>query len=454
MTSAHRTPAARLTLLTLCIAMLMPSLDTSIANAGLPMLERAFDAPFQAIQWIVLAYLLAITTVIVSAGRLGDLLGRRRLLLIGIASFTATSLICGLAPTLPFLIAARALQGVGGAIMLALTIAFVGDSVPQERTGAAMGLLGTMSAVGTTLGPSLGGLLIAGLGWRAIFFINVPLGIVSLAMAYFILPNRRRAAQQAGARFDIAGTALLALTLCAYALAMTMGNGRFEVLNLALVIVAVAGGIAFSRIEATAISPIVRPEVFRDRALRARVAMSALVTTVMMATLVAGPFYLSRTLGLTTALGGITLSAGPLVAAVTGVPAGQIVDRIGAPRATIAGLFGMMMGSCALAILPASSGIIGYVAPIAVLTSGYALFQAANNTALMTGVAPDRRGVISGILSLARNLGLISGASVMGAIFALVGLRATFAVATLLVAVAIGLALRREHASTAVVLTD
>ena len=170
------TRSARWALTSLSLSLLLSSLGTSIANVGLPTLAQAFGAIFAQVQWVVLAYLLAITTLIVSVGRLGDLLGRRRLLLGGIALFTFASALCGLAPTLPWLIAARALQGLGAAVMMALTMALVGELVPKARTGSAMGLLGTMSAVGTALGPSLGGVLIATLGWRALFLVNLPLG--------------------------------------------------------------------------------------------------------------------------------------------------------------------------------------------------------------------------------------------------------------------------------------
>ena len=171
--------------------MLLASLGTSSANVALPTLADAFDASFPAVQWIVLAYLLAITTAIVSVGRLGDITGRRRLLVAGTALFTGASVTCGLAPGLPVLIASRAAQGLGAAIMLALTMAFVGDAVPKERTGRAMGLLGTTSAIGTALGPSLGGVLIAGPGWRAIFLVNLPLGVLAVVLARRHLPADR-----------------------------------------------------------------------------------------------------------------------------------------------------------------------------------------------------------------------------------------------------------------------
>jgi EmrB/QacA subfamily drug resistance transporter len=448
-------PSARWALACLSLSMLMPSLDTSIANVGLPTLAQAFAASFQAVQWIVLAYLLAITTLIVSAGRLGDMIGRRRLLLIGIALFTAASLLCGAAPTLTLLIAARAVQGLGAAIMMALTIALVAESVPKTRIGAAMGLLGTMSAIGTTLGPSLGGVLLAALGWRSIFFVNVPLGILNLLFARRYLPVDRREASTDRVGFDNAGTLLLVLTLAAYALAMTVGRGHFGALNLVLLSIAVLGVGLFVVAESRAGAPLIPLVMLRDRVLRASLGASALVSTVMMATLVVGPFYLFRALGLEAALAGIVLSIGPLVAALTGVPGGRLVDRLGARRMTIVGLSGITAGSFLLSVIPASFGIPGYVVPIVVITASYAIFQAANNTVIMTNVRADQRGVISGMLSLSRNLGLITGASVMGAVFALAsgtvdittsgpetvaaGMRITFAAAAMLMVLALAI---------------
>ena len=146
--------------------------------------------------------------------------------------------------------------------------------------------------------------------------------------------------------------------------------------------------------------------------------MSSLVTTVVMATLVVGPFYLSGALGLSAASVGLVMSAGPLVAAFAGVPAGRLVDRWGTLRSSAAGLIAMLTGAGILPVVPMNVGVLGYLAPLVVLTAGYALFQAANNTAVMTDIAPDQRGVMSGVLGLSRNLGLITGASVMGAVFA------------------------------------
>jgi EmrB/QacA subfamily drug resistance transporter len=454
---AQQTPSVRWALASLSLSMLLSSLGTSIANVGLPTLAEVFNASFQHVQWIVLAYLLAITTLIVSVGRLGDITGRRRLLLAGIGVFTLASALCGLAPSLWMLIGARALQGIGAAIMMALTMAFVGETVPKAKTGSAMGLLGAMSAIGTAMGPSLGGLLIEGFGWQAIFLITVPLGLLTLVLAHRYLPADRQKPKTDRAGFDPLGTLLLALTLAAYALAMTLGRGNFGPFNIALLLAAGGGACLFVFTEARVASPLIRLAMFRDPVLSGSLAMSLLVATVMMATLVVGPFYLAHGLGLDAVLVGLVLSVGPFVAALTGVPAGRIADRVGAQRMTVVGLAAMATGCLTLSVLPESFGIGGYLLPMVVITLGYALFQTANNTAVMADVQSDQRGVISGMLNLSRNLGLITGASVLGAVFALAsasvdmatarpevvasGLRITFAVALVLIAFALAIAL-------------
>jgi MFS family permease len=325
--------------------------------------------------------------------------------------------------------------------------------VPKENIGRAMGLLGTMSAIGTALGPSLGGVLIAGFGWRAIFLVNVPLGILTLLLAHRHLPMDRETPKTGRAGLDTTGTLLLALTLAAYALAMTLGRGSFRPLNAALLLAAGFGAGLFVLVQARTASPLIQLKMFRNPVRSASLANSALVSTVMMATLVVGPFYLSGALGLQAAIVGLVLSAGPLVAALTAVPAGRMADRYGAHSMTVVGLLAIAAGSFVLAMLPARFGIAGYIAPIVVITAGYALFQTANNTAVMTDIRADRRGVMSGMLNLSRHLGLITGASAMGAVFALAsatsdiatapaeavatGMRITFGVAAMLIAVAL-----------------
>lgn len=407
--------------------MVMPALATSIANAGLPTLSGVFGAAFQQVQWIVLAYLLTNTALVVGAGRLGDIFGRRRMLLAGIGLFTMASIVCGSSPTIWILVAARAAQGLGASAMLALAVALVSQTVPNGRMGRAMGLLGTLSAVGTALGAPLGGGLIAAVGWQAIFWINLPLGIVCYVLAHRFIARDLVTSKADRVSFDGVGTLTLALSLAAIALALTMGGGRFSPVNGFLLLTALVGVVLFVKVERRAKSPLISLDSLADRALSGSLAMNSAVAAVMMSTLVVGPFYLSQALGLPPAAVGVALSVGPIVAALVGVPAGRLVDRFGPQTIMLAGLAGMALGAVALSLGRLSSGLLGYLVPIATVTAGYALFQAANNTAVMSNVAADQRGAISGLINVSRNLGLFAGASVMGAIFAYASMRSAAA---------------------------
>jgi len=449
----------RLTLAAAILGSGVAALDGTIVNVALPSIERDLGGGLTGQQWVANAYLLALGSLILIGGSLGDIYGERRIFAIGVGAFGVFSVACALAPTIGVLIAARALQGAGAAVMMALSMAAASTAVPKERTGAAMGWLGTMSAVGTACGPTLGGALIAAWDWPAIFAVNVPLGLIALVLAWRTLPPDSSIEPLRAARFDTAGAVLLTLTLAAYALALTVGRGRFGWTNGALLAAAIGGLGLFLRVEASAAVPLVRLALFRDPRFAGGLATSALVATILMATLVVGPFHLSRALGLDIATIGLVMSIGPAVAALTGAPAGRLVDRIGARRATSLGLCGIGVGSFALALAPLGFGIPGYLGPIVVLTASYALFQAANTAGVMTGVPLDSRGVASGLLNLSRNLGLVTGTAAMGAVFALAagtaeiataapaavggGTRATFVVAGLLALFGLAIALRR-----------
>lgn len=456
----------RWALVGLSLVMLLSSLGTSVTNVALPTLEETFGASFGQVQWVVLAYLLAVTTLVVSAGRLDDVVGRRRLLLAGIATFTIASALCASAQALWLLTVARALQGTGAAAMMALSLAFVAETVPKARTGSAMGLLGSTSAIGTALGPSLGGFLIASLNWHAIFVVNLPLGLLAFRLVRRHLPADRPERGSSRPSFDLVGTQLLILALGAYALAMTIDSGRVSRLSVGLFLVAIAGGVLFVVVERRAKAPLIRGAMLRDPVLRAGLVTSALVSTVMMATLIVGPFYLSRGLALGPAQVGLVMTVGPAMVALSGLPAGRVADRIGAPRITLAGLAGMAGGTLLLGLTPLSLGVLGYLGPIIVITLGYALFQTANNTTVMAGAGASQRGVTSGILNLSRNLGLITGASVMGGVFAFAsgtnetttarpqqtatGMHVTFALATALIIGAIAVAIAEGRSGSVV----
>lgn len=388
---------------TLALAMLLASLGTSIANIALPALVDAFAAPFLQVQAVVVAYLAAMTVSVVIAGRLGDSRGLTPMLVVGLAVFAIASLLCAIAPNLSLLIGARALQGVGAAFLMTLAMALMRQTANEARVGRAMGLLGTVSALGTALGPSLGGLLIPVAGWRGIFWVQVPLAVLALVLAIRLLP---------------AGPAK----------AKTLSVTLWSVMT---------------------------------RNLVTNLLVNIVVAAVMMTTLVVGPFYLGIALGLTATQVGFVMAVGPVISIFSGVPSGRMVDAWGSGRILAIGLALLAAGSFLLALLPNRIGVIGYVISIIVLTPGYQLFQAANNTAALSEVSKDRRGTVSGLISLSRNIGLIAGASAMGAVFAFgvgmeefaratasaiaSGMRLTFLLAGGMMLVAIGIAIRHSN---------
>ncbi len=345
---------------TLALAMLLASLGTSIANIALPALAEAFSAPFAQVQAVVVAYLAALTVCVVIAGRLGDRCGLKPMLVAGLAVFAIASVLCAVAPNLSLLIGARALQGLGAAFLMTLAMALMRQTTSEAGVGRAMGLLGTVSALGTALGPSLGGLLIPVAGWRGIFWVQVPMAALALILAITMLPAepvRERA-------------------------------------------------------------PAVRLRSTINRNLASSLLVNIIVAAVMMTTLVVGPFYLSVGLGLSAPQVGFVMAVGPVISIFSGVPSGRLVDACGSNRVLAAGLALLATGALLLAFLPNVIGVAGYVLSIVVLTSGYQLFQAANNTAALADISKDRRGTVSGLLGLSRNIGLIAGASIMGAVFA------------------------------------
>nr|WP_245396334.1 MFS transporter [Jiella sonneratiae] len=342
------------------MAMLLASLGTSIANIALPTLAEAFSAPFAQVQGVVVAYLAALTISVVIAGWLGDGYGLKPMLVTGLAVFAAGTLLCAVAPNLWLLIGARAVQGIGASFLMTLAMALMRQTAGEMRVGRAMGLLGTVSALGTALGPSLGGLMIPITGWRGIFWVQVPLAVLALILAARTLPHgpEKRKPRAAG---------------------------------------------SWSMI---------------DRRLAPNLAVNILVAAVMMATLVVGPFYLSLGLGLEAGHVGLVMAVGPVISIFSGVPAGRLVDGWGSGRVLAVGLILLTVGAMLLALAPDMTGVGGYLLSIIVLTPGYQLFQAANNTGALANVPKDRRGTVSGALNLSRNIGLIAGASFMGAVFA------------------------------------
>lgn len=439
----YKGPGWRLAALSL--TMLLPSLGISVTNIALPSLRTAFDVTSQEAQWVVIAYLVLVTSSLVTVGRLGDVLGRKRLLLVGIAIFSLASMAAVFASTIWMVVLARAVQGVGAAMMMSLTVAAVSDVVPKERTGSAIGLLGTVSAIGTAAGPSLGGLLVTMYGWPSIFVLMAGTGLFAMMFVGTQLPVLSTCPNRPS--FDLPGASILMATVAAFALAATLAP--FGLINAMLAGVAALGAWVFVLTERRATAPLVQLEIVKHPAIAAGLLSIGLVSAVVMTTLVVGPFYLTGVLGLDTAGAGLVMTIGPTVSAIVGLPAGRLVDRSGPNVVALVGLVALLAGTLAMTILPGQFGVPGYVGSLVLITSGYALFQAANNTALMAGAPKEQQGVTSALLALGRNVGLITGASAMGALFAAgsggsgnpggTGLQVVFATAAVLVALALGL---------------
>ncbi len=344
--------------ITLGLSMLLASLGTSIANIALPTLAEVFLLPFIQVQAVVIGYLISLTITVVIAGRLGDRYGCKSMLIVGLIIFSLASLLCSVAPSLWILVAARSFQGIGAAFLMTLAMALTRQTVSKSQLGRAMGMLGTISALGTALGPVLGGFLLVVSGWQSIFGLQFILAGIAIILARVLLPN------------DYIKKEIPALT-----------------------------------------------SLQTDQNITPNLMVNSLVAAVMMTTLVIGPFYLSLGLNLDQIQVGLIMGIGPVVAILSGIPSGRLVDRWGSRYIVITGLIFLIIGSSMLAILPKLMGISGYIMPIIILTSGYQLFQAANNTMTLADVPKARQGMVSGLLSLSRNMGLIIGASVMGAIF-------------------------------------
>lgn len=350
----------RLSIVGLACALLIAQLGLTVANIGLPTMMTSLGVSYNDVQWVVLSYLIALTALSVTAGWLGDRYGKRRMLLAGIVVFTVASIACAIAPNLFVLVCARVVQGAGAALMSALSLALVVDVVPQGKAGSAVGALSATSAIGTKFGPSIGALMIGLGGWRAIFAINVPLAI--LAFVILLLTVAAPVAKTARAAV-VAG-------------ATNIGN-----------------------------------------VIRASLAMNVLVSGVMIATLMIGPFVLSRTFGLQLRDVGFVMACGPLTTTLTAIPAGRFADKLDGRLMTVLGLAAFTLGAVAMALLQPEHGLIRYIGAVVMLGFGYGIFQTSNNTVVLSECPPGRRGVISGWLGLSRNVGLIGGAAIIGALF-------------------------------------
>jgi EmrB/QacA subfamily drug resistance transporter len=402
-----RPGAWRFALGTVCIGAFMGQLDASIVTTALPTIQHAFGASVAAASWVGLSYLVALVACVTAMGRLADVHGRKLVYLYGFAVFVAGSALCAFAGSLDALVAFRALQGVGAAMLQANSVAIIALAVPPSRLGRALGVQGAAQALGLAAGPSIGGLLVAAGGWRLLFLANVPAGVVAFALGWYLLP--RSTDLDHGARFDRLGFVLLvptvAATLCVVSLGGVRGLGGLPLGGLAAA--AVLGGVGFLRHERRARSPLVDLAVIGSSRLGSRLVASATSYVVLFGTLLAAPFLLERALHAGVVEAGATLAAMPVAIGVVAPVAGRAYERTGPRPLTVAGMALCSVALLAAARFHATPGVLA--AELVVLGAGIGLFTPANNASTMASVPRRSAGEASGLLNTARGLGTAVG---------------------------------------------
>jgi EmrB/QacA subfamily drug resistance transporter len=392
---------------TVCFGAFMGQLDASIVTLTFPALQHEFGRPLAAVQWVSLAYLLGLVGLLAAAGRVADAAGRKRMYLWGFAVFTLASVACGVAPGLGWLVGFRVVQAAGAAMLQANSVALVVGSVPRERMRAALGVQAAAQALGLALGPAVGGLLVAAGGWRWVFLVNVPVGVVGWLSGQYLLPRTRH--RTALARFDGAGLALLVASSTALLLALSAVSGLGVPAWGALALVALAGlaGAGFVVRERSTTSPLVDLRLVRPRPVSLGLLGALAGYLVLFGPLALFPQVLSdhRTAGL-------LLTCLPAGFGVAAVGATRVLPRgLGLRGLAAVGTLAALAGCAGLALTPHTPAVVGPL--LALVGLGLGVFVPANNAAIM-GAVPERASASGGgLVNMARGLGTALGVALV-----------------------------------------
>jgi EmrB/QacA subfamily drug resistance transporter len=399
------------------LGIFLATIDGSIVNIALPTLVRSFGTDFATVEWVVLAYMLSMAVLLLSVGRLADMKGKKRIYTAGFVVFTAGSVLCGLSPTIEWLIGARVLQGTGAAMILGLGMAVVTEAFPPSERGKALGISGAMASLGIVTGPTLGGLLLSVLSWHWIFFVNLPVGIVGTILVLRFVPAIR---PPGGQRFDFAGalTMLACLFTLLLALSLSQRSGFTDPVVLALLGVCAASLLLFIWIEQRVDQPMVDLQLFRNRLFSISLVTALIIFIAVAGTTILMPFYLQGVLGFDTRQAGLLLAVVPLVAGLTAPIAGNLSDRLGVRPITMVGLAVLLGGFLAVSTLGTRMTALGYALRFIPVGLGLGIFQSPNNSAIMGAAPRGRLGIVSGMLALNRALGQTIGMALLGAAWA------------------------------------
>jgi EmrB/QacA subfamily drug resistance transporter len=401
---------------TVWIGVFMATLDASIVNVALPTLTQYFKTDITTIEWVVMAYLLTITALLLSLGRLSDMFGRKSIFAGGLAIFTIGSGLCAISGNEGQLILYRVLQGVGAAMLMATGVAIVTHAFPPRERGKAMGLIGTVVAIGSMAGPVAGGFLIENIGWQSIFYINIPVGIFGTSMALIVLGKDETTS---GQTFDIPGALSLFIGLVSLLLALSQGQelGWLSGYIILLFILSIVFFIIFILVETKSRHPVMELRHFRNRPFAAA-NISALISFIALYNVILlMPFFLQNELGYSPEGVGIAFLAVPLVMSVVAPLSGWLSDRTNSFILSSIGVGISSVSILWLGFLSSSSGSIDVVLRLALLGLGMGLFQAPNNSIIMGSLPKEQLGIAAGTMGTMRNMGMVVGVAVSGAVF-------------------------------------
>ncbi len=395
----------------------LATIDGTIVTVALPTLVHQLRTDFPTIQWVTLSYLLTLTVLLLSMGRLGDMIGKKRPYMAGMVLFGIASALCGISPNVHALIGFRVLQAVGAAMMQALGTAIITEAFPPTERGRALGIGGLLVSAGILTGPVLGGLLIDNIGWRFIFYVNVPVAIIGLFLVNRFVPEGGR---RPGQRFDILGALTLGISLGALMLALTFGQhwGWGDERTLGLLAVFAAFMAVFIVTELRVPQPMVDLTLFRNPQFAISLTMAVIIFITISSRIVI-PFFLEQGLGISVTNIGFILAVWPISMALIAPLAGWLSDKIGSMKISLAGLLVSLLGYWLLGsfthleMTPLMFALIS--APTGL---GVGLFQSPNNSAVMGSVPKERLGLASGFLALTRNMGQLVGIAAVGALWA------------------------------------
>lgn len=395
----------------------MATLDGSIVNIALPIISKELKVNISSIQWIVTSYLLTISILLLVWGRLSDIYGRKKIFAFGFMVFTIGSALCGFSSSLHLLVFARILQAVGASAMMGLSQGIVTQAFPPNERGKALGIIGTTVAIGSLVGPSLGGVLVHTIGWQSIFFINIPIGLLGTLLTFAIIPDIHD--KSASKAFDFKGTFLFALTiLLIYIGLLFVQEGKLTILQfLPMLAIAIISFYLLLRVEKKSSSPLINLNLFKIHEFSLGLGSGFLSFVAINSTLLFFPFYLQNVLKMDTLAAGLLISFYPITAAVTAPFSGWLSDKITYRPLTIVGLTISTVVLIGISTLNANSSHILIGVLMAFMGAGLSFFQSPNNSSVMGSVPKNQLGIAGGLNALIRNLGMVSGATLSVILF-------------------------------------